>query len=122
LRMKKAFTMIELVFVIVVIGILAGVAIPKFAVTRDDAIVSKARSTVAALRSAISIERQKRILRGDFTPIDADWVENNATSYGMGSGWSGLTFTGPSGHTCAFSVSGNKLVKGDCNVEGMDDL
>jgi len=39
--MKNAFTMIELIFVIVILGILAVVAIPKFAATRDDAQVSK---------------------------------------------------------------------------------
>jgi general secretion pathway protein G len=35
--MRKAFTMIELVFVIVILGILASFAIPKLAATRDDA-------------------------------------------------------------------------------------
>ncbi|MBL1242979.1 MAG: type II secretion system protein [Sulfurimonas sp.] len=39
--MKKAFTMIELIFVIVILGILAAVAIPKLAATRSDAEVSK---------------------------------------------------------------------------------
>ena len=46
---KKAFTMIELIFVIVIIGILASVAIPKLAATRDDAKVSTSLSDLALL-------------------------------------------------------------------------
>lgn len=59
--------MIELVFVIVVLGILASIAIPKFAATRDDAHIAKARSTIAAVRSGIITERQNRLFRGDNT-------------------------------------------------------
>ena len=69
IKTRNAFTMLELTFVIVIIGILSAVAIPKLAVTRDDAVITKARATVSAVRNAIATERQKRILRGDFTPI-----------------------------------------------------
>lgn len=68
---RSAFSMIELVFVIVVLGILAAIAIPRLAATRDDADVAKGRSDVAAIRSAIISERQARLLRGEsaYTPV-----------------------------------------------------
>ena len=69
LKQRNAFTMLELVFVIVIIGILSAVAIPKFSVNRDDAVITKAKTLVASVRSAIATERQKRILQGVFTPI-----------------------------------------------------
>ena len=123
--MKKAFTMLELVFVIVVIGILSAIAIPKFAATRDDALISRARSTVAALRNAVATERQKRILRGDFSDIDGAAAEA-LLDYGLNSDWSRsddtFTFTAPSGSTCAFKVENNKFEKKTCGVSGMSDL
>jgi len=56
--------MIELVFVIVVLGILAAIAIPRLAATRDDAEIAKGRSDVSAIRAAIVSERQGRLLQG----------------------------------------------------------
>jgi prepilin-type N-terminal cleavage/methylation domain-containing protein len=50
--MKRAgFTMIELIFVIVILGILAAVAIPKLAATRDDAKISKMTTNISTLDS-----------------------------------------------------------------------
>jgi len=62
--LTPAFTMIELIFVIVVIGILSAIAIPKLAVTRDDAIVVKGRSQVASIRSGIAMQKNKNLLEG----------------------------------------------------------
>jgi general secretion pathway protein G len=68
---KSAFTLIELVFVIVVIGILASIAIPKFNATRVDAQITKAKSDISAVRSAIINERQTRIIKGDSSFISS---------------------------------------------------
>lgn len=138
--MKKAFTMLELVFVIVIIGILSAIAIPKFAATRDDAIITRGMSTLAAVRNAIATERQKRVLRGDFTSIGDlgasggrifTGFDNNASNpvleYDMKSGttnglWSQTDATTYvfhyfGGSTCTFTLANNRLT-GTCPVFG----
>ena len=134
---KKAFTMVELIFVIVVIGILAAIAVPRFAATRDDAQITRGMATLASVRSAIATERQKRILRGDFTPItdlgDATYAFNRfddangslVLEYPMKAGtsngkWSRsgtvYTFYHIEGE-CDFNLTKNRLT-GECPVFG----
>ncbi|MDY5383577.1 MAG: type II secretion system protein [Campylobacter sp.] len=60
--MKKAFTMIELVFVIVVLGILAMVALPRLASSKEDAEITRVKAEIAAIRSAIQTHRGANLL------------------------------------------------------------
>ena len=64
--------MIELIFVIVILGILASVAVPRLASTREDAEIS---ATVANLRTLISDASSYYVANGTFKPKgkDANW-------------------------------------------------
>ena len=65
--MKTAFTMIELIIVIVVLGILAGVALPRLMAPADDARLTKAKADISAIRSAISLLKNRNVLEGNMT-------------------------------------------------------
>nr|WP_321318132.1 type II secretion system protein [uncultured Campylobacter sp.] len=87
--MKKGFTMIELIFVIVILGILASVAIPRLAATREDAEISTAVANLRTLVSDISAYYvAKGTLNGakwkDITNVplgSADSTANNAAAF-----------------------------------------
>ena len=48
---RRGFTLIELLIVVVIIGILASIAIPKFSATREKAFVSTLKSDLKNLAS-----------------------------------------------------------------------
>ncbi|MDO2408886.1 type II secretion system protein [Campylobacter magnus] len=64
--MKKGFTMIELIFVIVILGILASVAIPRLAATRTDAEIA---ATVANLRTLLNDVASYYAVNGEFGTV-----------------------------------------------------
>jgi len=69
---KAAFTLIELIFVIVIIGVLAAVAIPKFSGLSSNAKISSEMATAATVQSALD-------------DIHATWITaEGAFSWGNG--------------------------------------
>ncbi|WP_406546450.1 Tfp pilus assembly protein FimT/FimU [Succinimonas sp.] len=60
----RGFTLIELVVVIVILGILAATAAPKFMDLQRDARISKLNGLKAAIRSAENMTRSKAVIAG----------------------------------------------------------
>lgn len=77
--MKKAFTIIELVFVIVALGILAMVALPRLVSSKEDAEITRVKAEIAAIRSAIQTYRGANLLaqKGSKYPekLDRETIE-----------------------------------------------
>lgn len=140
--MKKGFTMVELVFVIVIIGVLAGVALPKMLGTKGQADIAKGKATLYAVRGALSAEKQNRFMNGDSTAItdlsgvtgyafntfsaDKDGTKNKVLEYpvkncAVSGCWSktetGYTFYLPSGETCSYAIS-DGIFTGSCTELG----
>ena len=81
---EKGFTLIELIMVIVIIGIMSAVAIPKFVDLSDSAKLSTARGVGSAISGSIHAEHSDYLI--------------NATAYTMADVLSGTSFTGGISH------------------------
>jgi prepilin-type N-terminal cleavage/methylation domain-containing protein len=118
---KKGFTLIELLIVVVIIGILAAIAIPKFANTKDKAYVAAMKSD---LRNLATYEEQYAADNGGayfggtatmaaplqgFTPSQNVTI-NAANVAGPPPSWTGTASHSQSAKTCDFGVTAPSVI------------
>lgn len=74
---KKGFSLVEMIVVIVIIGIIAAIAVPKFLKTKDEATVSAIKQDVA---TAVSSIRSYYLMNGSIAKI-SDAVNLNTKNW-----------------------------------------
>ena len=109
---RKGFTLIELLIVVVIIGILAAIAIPKFANTKEKAYLA---SMKADLRNMVNAQESYFADWTTYGPTgDPNLLYNESAGVTLtitgngGDGWTaGAVHTGAPLKACAISVGNN---------------
>jgi len=68
---KRAFTLVEILIVVVILGILAAIVIPQFTNASQEATVSSVESMLQTIRSQVELYRVKN--NGVLPDLTADW-------------------------------------------------
>jgi type IV pilus assembly protein PilA len=106
-RGERGFTLIELLIVVVIIGILAAIAIPKFAATKEQAYVADMKSDLRNLATA------QEAYAGDNNTYYSGSIPSSSLVYNpsqgisitvteaTAAGWAAVASTGFTPRTCA---------------------
>lgn len=105
---RKGFTLIELLIVVVIIGILAAIAIPKFSSTKEKAYISAMKSDLRNLATAQegyfsdNLQYTQNLNDMNFVPSTGVNISVDAAS---GSGWRATaTHNSVAGQSCEIRI------------------
>jgi prepilin-type N-terminal cleavage/methylation domain-containing protein len=123
MRSKSGFTLIELLIVVVIIGLLAAIALPKFGYTKERAYLATMKGDLRNLATAQETYWNDNATYYNGTVPSASLVYNPSTNTlitinaATGSGWAATATHNVTSKTCAL-FSGGVAPPSPATVEG----
>jgi len=115
---RRAFTLIELLIVVVIIGILASIAIPKFANTKEKAYIASMKSDLRNLTSAMEAyyHDNNSSYATSTTVLSTSYRSSTGVTVTMGTvtatGWAATAAHNTTSKTCSLAVGGTSTNEG----------